>query len=175
METAACWQVHQLDNVPILNISWWAKCIPRKRPIYWLALDVERLRDILNEPDVVLVFMGVEGDLLLLASRWIHQVVGVQVPPLSVVMSDADSASESDINRDILHAFRVESSLEFGAHESVSITRVNEADEVDSKHGQVECKGYDNQTEDTSNQMLRKYSLYRLAKVCATEVGSLPE
>jgi hypothetical protein len=121
------------------------------------------LRDILKEPGIILILMGIECDLLLVAARWVHEVVGVEVPSLSVVMPDADSTSKGDIHRDILHGFGVKSGLEFRAHEPVPVTRVHKTDEMDGKYTQVKGNGYDNQTKDTCSDMLGEDSLYRLA------------
>jgi hypothetical protein len=72
------------------------------------------------------------------------------------MMSDADSTSKCYIDWDILHSLRVESGLEFGAHESVAIPRVDEADEVDSKHSHVERDWDYDEAEDSGNEMLGK-------------------
>jgi hypothetical protein len=86
----------------------------------------------------------VESDLLLLTSSRVHEVVRVQISSLCVVMSNADSASKSNINWDISHSLGVECCLKLGAHESVSITWVRKAEEMNSEHGHVECdRNYD--------------------------------
>jgi hypothetical protein len=57
---------------------------------------------------------------------------------LSIVMSYADSTSKRYVDWDILHSLRVESGLEFRAHEPITISWIDETEEMDSKHGHVE-------------------------------------
>ena len=74
-------------------------------------------------------------------------------------MSDAYSATKGYIGRDVLHSFGVQSGLEFGAHESIALTRVNEAKEMNGKHGHIKCGRNDNQAEDSRNDVLSKETL----------------
>lgn len=159
MKTTASSQVEKLDGVTILDEGRRAKSVPSERSVYWLSLDIKGLGHVLEEPDVVLVLVGVECDLLLLAASGIHEVVGMQVSSLSVVVSDAHSATKSNIDWDILHSLGVKRGLELRAHESISITRVNQAKEVDSKHGHVECDWNNNKAEHSRYNMLGKDAL----------------
>lgn len=118
------------------------------------AVDVERLGLVLKEPDVVLILVGVQGDLLLLATGGVHVAVRVEVTTLSVVMTERNTRTESDISSDTLHALAVESRLELGRHETITIARVDKADEVDGEHAHVEGDGDDDQAEDASKQVL---------------------
>ena len=68
-------------------------------------------------------------------------------------MAQADSRAESNIGRYIRHALGVERRLKFRRHEAITITRVDQADEVDSKHGHVEGHGDDDETEDPCKEM----------------------
>jgi len=103
----------------------------------------------------------VEGDLLLLATSGVHEIVRVQISSLGVVMSDADSATKCNIDGYILHRLGVESSLELGAHESISITGVNQAEEMDTEHRHVESDGDNNKAEYPCHHMLGKNALRR--------------
>jgi len=119
--------------------------------------------------------VGVESDLLLLAASWVHQVVRVQVASLSIMMSYADSTSKCYIHWDILHSLRVESSLEFGAHEPVSVSRVDEADEVDPKHGHIERDRDYDEAENSGNEMLGKQALFQSVIFSPREANNLQE
>jgi len=79
-------------------------------------------------------------------------------------MSDTDSATESNIDRNILHRLGVESSLELRAHESISITGVNQAEEMDPEHCHVECYWDHNEAEYPCHEMLGKFTLRRSAR-----------
>jgi hypothetical protein len=116
-------------------------------PVDWLCL-------VLNKEHIVLILVRVEGDLLLLATSGVHVLMGVKVTALSVVVAKADTCAKSDISRDISHTLSVESRLELAAHESITITRVDEADKVDSEHGHVESNRNDDQAESTGKKVL---------------------
>jgi hypothetical protein len=148
METTVGLEVVQLDSVAVLDKSWRALGIPRGRAVDGLPGDVKRLSLVLEKPYVVLILVWVKSDLLLLAASWVHEVVRMKVSALGVVMSDADPATKPNIDRNILHRLGVESSLELGAHESISITGVNQAEEMDTKHGHVKCQWDHNEAED---------------------------
>jgi hypothetical protein len=64
---------------------------------------------ILKDPDVIFVLVGVKSDLLLLATSGIHVVVRVEISALGVVMAKGDTATEGNVNWDILHALGVQS------------------------------------------------------------------
>ncbi len=131
-------QMEELDGVSVIDKGWWAESVPSEGAIDRLSIDVEGLGHVLHEPDIVLILVGIESDLLLLAAGRIHQVMRMQVASLGVVVSDADSATQGNIDWDILHGLGVESGLELGAHESISISWVGQAEEVDSEHCHIE-------------------------------------
>ncbi len=141
--------MEKLDGVTILDEMRWLKSVPGKGTIDWLSFDVKGLGHILEEPDVVLIRVGVQSDLLLLASSGVHKVMGVQVSSLGVVVSNTNSTTECNIDWYILHSLGIKSSLELRAHESISITWVYQAKEVDSEHCHIEGDWNDNQTEDS--------------------------
>ena len=78
----------------------------------------------------------------------------VQISTLSVVVTQADSRAKCNIGRYIGHSLGVEGRLELGRHEAVSVTRVDEADEVDGEHGHVEGHWDDDETEDPREEVL---------------------
>lgn len=123
------------------------------------------LRLILEQPDVVLILVGVQSNLLLFAASRIHVVMRMQVATLSVVVPDADTAAQCNIDWDILHAFRVQRSLKLRRHESVSIARINETDEVYGKHGHVECHWNDDETERSGQKVLEPEPLQTISIV----------
>ena len=159
MQTTVGWQVVQFNGVTVLNEGRRLDSIPSERAIYRLPIRIERLRHVLEEPEVVLILMRIKGDLLLFASSWVHEVMGVQVPSLGIMMPDTDSTAKCNINRNILHGLGIECCLKLGAHKSISITWIDKTDEMDSKHCHVECQWYDDQTENPSNHMFGKYTL----------------
>lgn len=98
--------------------------------------------------------MWIEGNLLLLASSWVHQWVRVEIAALCVVVSDRNTGSKSNIGRDVTHALRVEGRLELGAHESITLARVDKAKEVDVEHSHVESDWDDDEAEDSGEKVL---------------------
>jgi hypothetical protein len=62
-------------------------------------------------------------------------------------MTKRDAATVRDIGGDILHALGVQRGLELGGHETISITRVDEADEMDREQGHVEGDRNDHKAE----------------------------
>lgn len=119
--------------------------------------------------------MGVEGDLLLLAASGVHEIMRMQVTSLGIVMSNADSASKCYINWNILHSLRVESCLEFRTHEPITIPWVDKADEMDSKHGHVECEWDYDEAKDSSNKMLGKQALFQSITFSTMVLDNLQE
>jgi hypothetical protein len=69
-------------------------------------------------------------------------------------MADANPAAHDDISRNVLHPFGVEGGLELRAHETITLTRVDQSSEVDGEHGKVKRQGNDNQGEDASHEVL---------------------
>jgi hypothetical protein len=110
--------------------------------------------------------VGVEGDLLLLATSGVHEIMRVQIASLSIVMSYADSTSKCYIDRNILHSLRIESCLKFRAHKSITVSWIDKADEVDSKHSHVERDGNDDEAEYSGNEMLGKQALLLSVTFC---------
>ena len=146
MKTSLGWNVPELDSITILDVSW-VEVVPGERSVYGISRRVKWLSSVLKEPNVVLVLVWVEGNLLLLGASWIHKWMGVQVSTLSVVMSDADAGAECDIGWSIAHALRVEGSLKLRAHESITLTWVDKAEEVNGEHSHVESDWDDDQAE----------------------------
>lgn len=147
------WNVPELDSITILDVSW-VEVVPSERSVDGVSRSVKWLGGVLEEPNVVLVLVWVEGNLLLLGASWIHKWVGVQVSTLSVVMSDADAGAECNIGWRIAHALRVEGSLELRAHESITLTRVGKAEEVNGEHSHVESDWDDDQAEGSGQYVL---------------------
>lgn len=169
METAIRCDVVQPDDTTILNIDG-AKVIPslgasEVRASVILRHDRQGL--VLHDPDVVLVLVRVEGDLLLLATGGVHVAVGMEITTLRVPVTKRDTASVSDIRWYILHALGVESSLELRRHETITVTRVNQAYEVNGKHSHVERDGNDDKTEETGEEVLEPQA--RSCSPCVSE------
>lgn len=83
----------------------------------------------------------------------------MQVPTLSIMVSDANPTAKSYVYWDVLHGFGVESGLEFRAHESITVAWVDQAKEVNAKHCHIKCDRNDNKTEYSSNQVLCEKTL----------------
>jgi hypothetical protein len=109
---------------------------------------------VLQDPDVVLVLVGIEGNLLLLATSRVHVAVRVEVSTLSIPVAQRDTASISDVSGNSLHALGVQCRLELGRHEAIAFTRVDQADEVDSEHGHVKRNRDDDETKHASEEVL---------------------
>lgn len=147
--------VVESENGAVLNGNGAiGELVPGVSAIDWVAIDAQGLSLVFEEPDVVLIFVRVQGDLLLLASSRIHERMGVQVATLSVDVTDGDATAKSDIGRNVLHAFAVQSCLELGTHEAVALAGVDEAEKVNSEHGHVEGGGNDDEAEDPRCEML---------------------
>lgn len=147
----------QTDDAAVNN-PFWVVVVPCERacnagvsrridsPVDWLSL-------VLSDEDVVLVLVGIEGDLLLLASCRVHVCMRVEVSSLGVVMAQTDARAKSHICGHICHSLGVEGGLEFAAHETIAVTRVDQTDEMDREHGHVEGDGDDDQAEDASEEV----------------------
>ena len=109
---------------------------------------------VLHDPDVVLVLVGVESNLLLLAAGGVHVAVRVEVSTLCVPVTEGNAASVGDIGWHILHTLGVQGGLELRGHETITFAGVDQADEVDCEHGHVERDGNDDQTEETGEEVL---------------------
>jgi hypothetical protein len=62
---------------------------------------------VLKDEDIVLVFVRIESDLLLFASRGIHMGMGVKVATLGVQVTKAHTRTENNVCRNILHPLGV--------------------------------------------------------------------
>ena len=124
------------------------------------AIETFGLGLILEQPYVVVVLVRVQGDLLLLASGGVHMVMGMQIAALGVVVSEGDPAAKRHVNGHVLHRFRVERRLEFRGHETVAVTRINQAYKVDGEHAHVKRQRDDDEAERSRKQMLEPKTLY---------------
>ena len=104
METAVSRSVVKLDGIAVLDEVWRVDGVPGQCAIDRRSMNVKRLCLVLQKPDIVFILVWVECDLLLLATSGIHKVVRMKISSLGVVMSDADTATKSDINWNILHS-----------------------------------------------------------------------
>lgn len=154
VKTAVGRLVVQSDGSAVLEVRKLTEVVPGLGSVDGESVDIEGLSLVLDQPNVVLVLVGVESDLLLLTSSGVHQGVRVKIASLSVDVADRNAATKENISSNILHALAVEGGLELGAHETITLTRVGEAKEVDSEHSHVESDGNDNETEDASHDML---------------------
>ncbi|KAI9163621.1 LOW QUALITY PROTEIN: hypothetical protein HJFPF1_05242 [Paramyrothecium foliicola] len=159
MEAAVSGGVVEPKNSAVGNVDGFRKVVPGVGAIDGLAVAVQRLGLVLKNPNVVLVLVGVQGDLLLFAASGVHERVGVQVAALGVDVANGDTAAQNNIGGDILHALGVEGGLKLGAHEAISVTRVAEAHEVNRKHGHVESGGDNDEGECASHEVLGQKSL----------------
>ena len=80
--------------------------------------------------------------------------MGVQIAALSVEMPKSDAAAHEDVDGDVLHALGVQGGLELGAHETIAVPGIDEAEEMNAKHGHVEGDGDDDQTEQACHKVL---------------------
>jgi hypothetical protein len=80
--------------------------VPSVRALH-LSIGTKGLSLILKNEDIVLVFVRIESDLLLFASRGIHVSMRVKVATLGVQVTKAHTRTENDICGNILHSFGV--------------------------------------------------------------------
>ncbi len=134
--------VVQSKNGAILDVWHLGQLVPRTGSVDWLAVDVQGLSLVLEDPDVVIVLVGVQSDLLLLGSSWVHQGVRVQIATLGVDVADRNTAAHQHIDRNVLHALGVERGLELRAHEAIAIAGVDEAEKWTPNMAMLEsCRG----------------------------------
>lgn len=167
VKTAVGGWVVKAEDVLVLDEVSVGESVPGMGAINGLTIGTQRLGLVLEKPVVVLILVGVEGDLLLLAASGIHQGVRVEVTTLGVDVTDADSASHDNIGRNILHALVVEGGLELGAHEAVTVAGVLKDLEVNGEHGEVEGAGNHDEAEDASHQVLEPETLRRRVSSCS--------
>ena len=115
---------------------------------------------VLHNPQIVVVLMWVERDLLLPTASGVHVSMGVQISALCVPVSNADFRTISYICRHVLHPLIVEGGLELAGHESISIPRINKAEKMNRKHGHVKSDGNDDQAKNAGKKMLKPQTLY---------------
>lgn len=156
VNTAVSKFVVESDHRAILNGTS-SLVVPSKGTLN-LAVGAQGLSLVLHNEDVVLILVRVKGDLLLLTTGGVHVVVRVQVATLGVVVTEGDTRAERHISRNILHALGIQGVLELGRHETITLARVDQADEVNSEHGKVESQRNHDQTEDTREQVLEPQS-----------------
>lgn len=154
VEAAVGGAMEEAEDAAMLDVLGLRKGVPGRGTVDGLAINAKGLSLVLEQPDVVVVLVRVESDLLLLAARGVHEGVGVEVATSGVDMTNANAAAHDDIGRDILHALAVKSGLKFGAHETITVTGVLENGEVNGEHGHVEGDGDDNEGEDTGHEVL---------------------
>ncbi len=77
----------------------------------------------------------------------------MQVSTLSVDVPDGDLRTNGDVREGIGHTASPESVLELRAHETVSLTRVTEDEEVDAEHGHVEDDGDEDEADCAGDEM----------------------
>jgi hypothetical protein len=131
-------------------------------------------------PEVVGVVVRVTSDLLTLGRDTAIVVtkrvlVGVTVEvDLGVLVADVDGVKVVDADGLLGHDVVAESLLELGAHEIVTRTGAVEDGEVDLEPEEVEHEGDDNQTSDTSSQVLAELGQTESA-LSAVDVEQRPE
>jgi hypothetical protein len=163
--------VVESENSSVLDVLGLGKSVPGMGTVDRLAIDAEGLSLVLQEPDVVVVLVRIQSDLLLLAAGGVHERVRVKVTTLGVDMTNGDTAAHDDIGGDILHSLVVEGSLELGAHETITITRVLEGNEVNGEHGHVEGQRDDDQGKDAGHEVLGPKTLEEVSRLIKNQHG----
>lgn len=154
MKTTMGVGVIETKDRTVLDKKGGLEVVPGTCTVDGLTVHVKGLRLVLQQPIVIVVLVGVEGDLLLLAARGIHQGVGVEVTTLGVDVAQSDAATKVNVRGNIVHTLRVERRLKLGTHETVTIAGVSEDLEVDGEHGHVKRKRDDDKTEGTGEEVL---------------------
>ena len=154
METTVGRLMVETENHAILDIGDFGEVVPRASSIDGLTINTKRLSLVLEKPDVVLILVGIESNLLLLRACRVHQGVRMQIASLGVDVPDGNTTTHKNVGRDILHSLRVQSRLELGAHEAIAFARVGKAQEVDSEHGHVKGKRDDNEAKNAGHEVL---------------------
>ena len=80
--------------------------------------------------------------------------MGVKISTLGVPMAESDFGTVGNIGRDSSHLLGVQGRLELSRHETISVTGVDEAEEVDPEHKHVEAQRDSDQAESTSSDVL---------------------
>lgn len=156
VQTAVSTDMVESDNATILDVVG-AEIVPslgagQIRASVVLRHDWQSL--ILHDPNVVFILVGVQSDLLLLATGRVHVAVRVEVATLCVPVAERDATAIGDICWYVLHSLRVQCGLKLRRHETVTVTWVDQADEVNREHGHVEGDWNDHQAEQTCEEVL---------------------
>lgn len=152
--------VVETEDRAINNVVHLWQSVPCQSSVERLAINTQGLSLVLQDPNVVVVLVGIQSDLLLQATGRVHEGVRVEVATLSVDMADGNSASHDDVGSNVLHTLAVQRSLEFRAHESITLTRVGQAKEVNGEHGEIEGNGDDDEAEDSGHEVLEPETLH---------------
>lgn len=152
MDSSMSHQMIQPDRSSVFN-KLCRQIVPRIWTLH-LTVRTERLSLVLYNKQIVLIFVRIECNLLLLASTGIHVTVRMKIAPLCVVVADGNSGAKHDVSRDILHTLGVQGGLEFRGHETVTISGIDKADEVNRKHSNIEADRNDNKTEHSGKEVL---------------------
>lgn len=145
--------VIQSDDSTVLDVSE-ITSVPSSGPGDGVAFSVKGLCLVLDDPDVVLVLVRVQGDLLLLTAFGVHVIVRMKVTTLSVDVANSDSRSKNNISGSIHHTLVVEGSLELRGHEAIAFAGIGEAEEVDGEHAHIDRHGDNNKAKSTSEEVL---------------------
>ena len=167
MQAAVGWAVVKTNNGTVLDVNRLRKGIPGLGTVDGLAVNSKGLGLVFKKPDIVVILVRVQCNLLLLAASRVHKRVRVQIATLGIDMADSDTAAHHDVGGNVLHSLVVEGGLELGAHKAVTISRVLEADKMDGEHGHVESHGDDDKAEYPSHEVLGEQTLY----VCELELN----
>lgn len=154
VEAAESRLVEQAKHGAVLDVLGLRQVVPSVGSVDGLAVNTEGLGLVLEKPDVVLVLVRVQSNLLLLATGRVHEGVRVQVSALGVDVTNGYTATHEDIGGHVFGGLVIERSLELGAHEAIAVARVGQAQKVDGKHGEVEGDGNDNEAEDSGHEVL---------------------
>lgn len=152
--------VVETEDRAINNVVHLWQGVPCQSSVERLAINAQGLSLVLQDPNVVVVLVGIQSNLLLQATGRVHEGVRVEVATLSIDMADGNSASHDDVGSNILHTLAVQSSLELRAHESITLTRVGQAKEVDGEHGEIEGNRDDDEAENSGHEVLEPETLH---------------
>jgi hypothetical protein len=150
-------RVVQANDGSILDVAS-GHVIPGKWALNF-TVGTKRLSLVLHDENVVLILVGVESDLLLLAASGVHVVVRVQVATLGVMVAKANSRTKGNIGSNILHTLGVQGCLELGGHEAIALAGIDQAHEMDGEHSHIESNRDDNQTENTGGEVFEPNTL----------------
>ena len=79
--------------------------------------------------------------------------VGVEISSLGIKVADCHRRSDTNISIRVYHTTATKGVLKLGAHESISLTRVGENEEVNAEHGHVEDDGNEDEADRASDEM----------------------